>query len=78
LRVFEPTFYLDGVFSADGIDWTKFSGWRLSVYMYDMAAFAHTWAPLEWRWEARGVRRLSGVHAVQYAIMLSTLECKLG
>ena len=30
---------------------------RLSVHMYDMAAFVHAWAPLESRWES-GVRQL--------------------
>ena len=44
-----PASYLDGVFPADGIDWTKFSVGTLSSHMYDMAAFAHAWAPLERR-----------------------------
>jgi hypothetical protein len=49
-----PPSYLDGVYPADGIDWTKFSGGSLSHHMLDMAAFAHAWAPLERRWEAEG------------------------
>jgi hypothetical protein len=49
-----PASYLDGVYPADGIDWTKFSIGSLSFHMYDMAAFAHTWAPLERRWEGGG------------------------
>jgi hypothetical protein len=49
-----PASYLDGVFPADGVDWTKVSSWSLSHHMLDMAAFAHAWAPLERRWEAEG------------------------
>jgi hypothetical protein len=49
-----PTSYLDGVYPADGIDWTKFSGGTLAYHKVDMAAFAHAWAPLERRWEAEG------------------------
>jgi hypothetical protein len=49
-----PPSYLDGVYPADGIDWTKFSGGTLSWHMFDMAAFAHAWASLERRWEAEG------------------------
>jgi hypothetical protein len=49
-----PMTYLDGVYSADGVDWTKFSGGSLSFHMVDMAAFARAWAPLERRWEAEG------------------------
>jgi hypothetical protein len=49
-----PPSYLDGVFPADGIDWTKFSQGSLSYHMFDMGAFAHAWAPLERRWEAEG------------------------
>jgi hypothetical protein len=49
-----PPSYLDGVYPADGIDWTKFSAGSLSYHMYDMAAFAHAWVPLERRWEAEG------------------------
>ena len=51
-----PASYLDGVYPADGIDWTKFSAGSLSFHMYDMGAFAHAWAPLERRWEAGGAR----------------------
>jgi hypothetical protein len=49
-----PPSYLDGAFPADEIGWPKFSGGSLSTPMYDMATFAHTWAPLERRWEAGG------------------------
>ena len=49
-----PPSYLDGVYPADGIDWTKFSQGSLSLHMIDMATFAHAWAPLERRWEAEG------------------------
>ena len=49
-----PASYLDGVFPADGVDWTKSSGGTLSYHMMDMAMFAHAWAPLERRWEAEG------------------------
>ena len=49
-----PPSYLNGVFPADGIDWTKFSSGTLSYHMFDMGAFAHAWAPLERRWEAGG------------------------
>ena len=49
-----PASYLDGVYPADEIDWTKFSGGTLSFHMHDMGAFAHAWAPLERRWEAEG------------------------
>jgi hypothetical protein len=49
-----PPSYLDGVYPADEIDWTKFSGATLSMHMIDMGAFAHAWAPLERRWEADG------------------------
>ena len=51
-----PASFLDVLFPANGVaDWTKFSGGSLSVHMFDMAAFAHAWAPLERRWEAGGV-----------------------
>jgi hypothetical protein len=49
-----PPSYLDGVYPAARIDWTKFSGGTLSHHMIDMGAFAHAWAPLERRWEAEG------------------------
>jgi hypothetical protein len=49
-----PPSYLDGVYPADGVDWTKFSAGSLSYHLFDMAAFAHAWAPLERRWEAEG------------------------
>jgi hypothetical protein len=49
-----PPSYLDGVYPADGIDWTKFSAGTLSFHMFDMCTFAHAWAPLERRWEAEG------------------------
>jgi hypothetical protein len=53
-----PPSYLDGVYPADGVDWTKFSSGTLSFHMSDMAAFAHAWAPLERRWEAEGAPSL--------------------
>jgi hypothetical protein len=49
-----PASYLDGVFPADGVDWTKFFTGTLGTPMLDMAAFAYAWAPLERRWEAGG------------------------
>jgi hypothetical protein len=49
-----PASYLDGIYSADGVDWTKSSGGTLAHHMIDMAAFARAWAPLERRWEAAG------------------------
>ena len=49
-----PASYLDGVFPHGVADWTKFSHGTLSFHMYDLAAFAHAWAPLERRWEAGG------------------------
>jgi hypothetical protein len=49
-----PPSYLDGVYPADGVGWTKFSGGTLSYPMFDMGAFAQAWAPLERRWEAGG------------------------
>jgi hypothetical protein len=49
-----PPSYLDGIYPAGVTDWTKFSGGTLSMHMFDMAAFAHAWAPLERRWEAEG------------------------
>jgi hypothetical protein len=49
-----PPSYLDGLYPADGVDWTKFSAGTLSYHMFDMATFAHAWAPLERRWEAEG------------------------
>jgi hypothetical protein len=63
-----PPSYLDGVFPADGVDWTKFSTGTLSYHMIDMAAFAQAWAPLERRWEAGGAAAISRTHScsVQY------------
>jgi hypothetical protein len=49
-----PPSYLDGVYPADGVDWTKITQGTLSYHMFDMAAFADAWAPLERRWEAEG------------------------
>jgi hypothetical protein len=49
-----PPSFLDGLYPADGIDWTKFSTGSLSNHMVDMGAFAHAWAQLERRWEAEG------------------------
>ena len=44
-----PPSYLDGVYPADGVDWTKFSGGSLTSHARDMAVFAHAWVPLERR-----------------------------
>jgi hypothetical protein len=72
-----PPSYLDGVFSADGMDWTKFSMGTLSFHMNDMAAFAQAWAPLERRWEAGGAAAI--MHASAYdAVVLPTLGWKPG
>jgi hypothetical protein len=49
-----PPSYLDGVYPAAGVSWTEFLGGSLSSPIFDMAAFAHAWAPLERRWEAGG------------------------
>jgi hypothetical protein len=49
-----PASYLDGVFPDGVANWTKFSAGSLSRHMFDMAAFAYAWAPLERRWEAEG------------------------
>jgi hypothetical protein len=54
-----PASYLDGVFPADGVDWSKFSAHSLSGHMVDMAAFAHAWAPIERRWGVEGAPVLS-------------------
>jgi hypothetical protein len=58
-----PASYLDGVFPADGVDWTKFSGGSLSNHMYDMGAFAHAWAPLEQRWQVGGAPTVRRTHS---------------
>ena len=75
-----PPSYLDGVYPADAIDWTKFSAGSLSLHMYDMAAFAYAWAPLERRWEAGGtpVIRRRSTHPVQYAVVLPILGWEPG
>jgi hypothetical protein len=49
-----PASYLDGVFPNGVADWFKFSSGTLSQPMFDMAAFAHAWVPLERRWESGG------------------------
>jgi hypothetical protein len=49
-----PPSYLDGAFPAGVADWTQFSRGSLSYHMFDLAAFAHAWTPLERRWEAGG------------------------
>jgi hypothetical protein len=59
-----PPSYLDGAFSADGVDWTKFSAGSLSVHMQDMGAFAHAWGPLERRWEAGGALAIMRSYAL--------------
>jgi hypothetical protein len=56
-----PASYLDGVFPDGVADWTKFSGYTLSFHMFDMAAFAHAWAPLERRGEAGGASAISRI-----------------
>ena len=58
-----PPSFLDGVYPADGIDWTKFSGGSLTIHMVDMATFAHAWAPLERRWEAGGAPPIRRTHS---------------
>ena len=63
-----PASYLDGVFTADGVNWTKFSGGSLSVHMFDMAAFAYAWTPLERRWEAGGATDALAHHAIILAL----------
>jgi hypothetical protein len=57
-----PPAYLDGVFPADGVDWTKFSLGTLSWHMSDLGSFAHAWAPLERRWEAGGAPAIRRTH----------------
>ena len=69
-----PPSYLDGVFAADGIDWTKFSAGSLSMHMYDMAAFAHAWAPLERRWESEGAPFIMHATASYNSIMCPWVE----
>ena len=78
-----PPSYLDGPYPADGVNWTKFSGGSLSYHMFDMATFAHAWAPLEQRWEAGGAPIL--MHSSHYArimfvklVLLCGLEWCLG
>jgi hypothetical protein len=51
--------YLNGVFPDGVTDWTKFSAASLSHPMFDMAAFAYAWAPLERRWESGGAPSLT-------------------
>jgi hypothetical protein len=60
-----PASYLDGVYPAAGVVWTKFSQGTLSMPLFDMAAFAHTWAPLERRWEAGGAPATRRTHSTQ-------------
>jgi hypothetical protein len=45
-----PASFLDGAFPNGVADWTKFSSRSLSFHMFDLAAFAHAWVPLERRW----------------------------
>jgi hypothetical protein len=82
-----PASYLDGAYSADAVDWTKFSGGSLSVHMSDMAAFAHAWAPLERRWEVGGTPhcmrscalfRMSACSVVYFWIMCGWLIYRFG
>jgi hypothetical protein len=71
-----PPSYLDGLYPADGIDWTKFSQGSLSLHMIDMAAFAHAWAPLEYRWEAGGAA--AAMHATTSYNSVAHSGWKLG
>jgi hypothetical protein len=72
-----PPSYLDGVYPAAGVDWTKFSGGSISVHMFDTGAFAHAWAPLERRWETGGAPAL--MHAIAPCdIVLPALGWKPG
>jgi hypothetical protein len=68
-----PPSYLDSVFPADGVDWTKFSAGSLSYHMFDMAAFAHAWAPLERRWEAEGATAAMHATALYNSVAHSCL-----
>jgi hypothetical protein len=68
-----PPSYLDGVFPADGIGWTKFSAGSLSFHMFDMAAFAHAWASLERRWEAEGAAVVTHTRASYNSVAHSCL-----
>jgi hypothetical protein len=80
-----PASYLDGVHPAGVTDWTKFSAGSLSYHMYDMAAFAHAWAPLERRWEAEGAAVAMHVtasynivaHSCLYGMEAMWLICRL-
>ena len=67
-----PPSYLDGVYPAAGIDWTKFSS-TLSYHMWDMGAFTHAWAPLERRWEVEGAAIAMHATASYYSVAHSCL-----
>jgi hypothetical protein len=60
-----PASFFDGVYPANGVDWTKFSGGTLSFHMFDMGAFVHAWAPRERRGEAEGAPSLIHPSALQ-------------
>jgi hypothetical protein len=66
-----PASYLDGTFPAGVADWTKFSAGSLSFPMFDLAAFAHAWAPLERRWEAGGAPAVRRTHASALCIIVA-------
>jgi hypothetical protein len=71
-----PPSYLDGLFPAGGIDWTKFSGGTLSMHKFDMAAFAHAWAPLERHWEGgRAPSMHSSAYMASYLYRTQATEC---
>ena len=67
-----PASILDRIFPDGVADWTKFSAGDVSIHMYDMAAFADAWAPLERRWEAEGAPALT--HAIECVVIL---ECNV-
>jgi hypothetical protein len=58
-----PPSFLGGVFSANGVDWTKFSGGSFSGHMFAMSACAHAWAPLERRCEVGAAPAIRRMHS---------------
>jgi hypothetical protein len=72
-----PPSYLDGVYPADGVDWTKFSGGSLSKHIIDMGVFVHAWAPLERRWEAGGASPITHPSAVCKPLRVERLIYRL-
>jgi hypothetical protein len=73
-----PPSYLDGLYPADGVDWTKFTGTSLSTPSIDMGPFAHAWAPLERRWEAGGASNSTHASVLYNATQCATLAWKPG